>query len=139
MQFEDSHNTFNNGTGVVNLSGILGLGKAIEYLESVGIGKVEEHDLSLRNRLYNKLKDLKDVTILSPAAGPLASPMLTLLLPDRIQKGPFVKMLYEKHKLSIRATHKEFGFNGIRFSIHIFNTEKEIDFAAEVVRKELGS
>lgn len=47
-------------------------------------------------------------------------------------------MLLEKHKLSIRATHKEFGVNGIRFSAHIFNTEKDIDFAAEVLQKELA-
>jgi cysteine desulfurase/selenocysteine lyase len=44
---------------------------------------------------------------------------------------------FDKHQLSIRPTHKEFGFNGIRFSLHIFNTEKEVDFASEVLRKEL--
>ena len=36
-----------------------------------------------------------------------------------------------------RPTHKEFGFNGIRFCTHIFNTEKEVDFAVEVLRREL--
>src|SRR4030095_9259020 len=40
MQFEGSYSTYNNGTGVVNLACILGLAKAIEYLESVGIGKI---------------------------------------------------------------------------------------------------
>jgi len=138
MQFEESHNTYNDGNGVVNLACILGLGKAIEYLQSVGITKIEEHNISLRNRLYDKLKDLKNATVLSPRAGPLASPMLTLLLPDRIDKSAFVKMLLDKYNLSIRPTHKEFGFNGIRFSIHIFNTESEIDFAAEALRKELA-
>ena len=138
MQFEESYNTYNDGNGVVNLACILGLGKAIEYLNSVGIDKIEEHNLLLRDRLYDKLKGLKNATILSPMKGALASPMLTLLLPDRIEKVAFVKMLFDKYKLSIRATHKEFGFNGIRFSIHIFNKEKEIDFAAEVLHKELS-
>jgi len=137
MQFEESYNTYNDGNGVVNLACILGLGKAIKYLESVGIAKIEEHNLSLRDRLYDQLKDLKNATILSPPEGPLASPMLTLLLSDRFEKSAFVKMLLAKYKLSIRPTHKEFGFNGIRFSIHIFNTEREIDFAAEVLHKEL--
>jgi selenocysteine lyase/cysteine desulfurase len=80
---------------------------------------------------------MKNLTIVSPPAGPLASPMLACLLPDRIDKVAFNRMLYDKHKLSIRATHKQW-FNGIRFSCHIFNTEKEVDFAADVVRKELG-
>src|SRR4030095_11763999 len=137
MQFEQSYNTYNDGNGVVNLASILGLGKAIEYLESIGISAIEEHNLSLRNRLYGKLKDLNNVTILSPAERALASPMLTLLLPDRFEKTSFVKMLFDKHKLSIRPTHKEFGFNGIRFSVHLFDTAKGMDFAAEVMHKEL--
>src|ERR1051325_706784 len=137
MQFEESYNTYNDGNGVVNLACILGLGKAIEYLESVGMDKVEAHNLSLRNRLYDRLKDLSNLTIVSPAAGPLASPMLAGIMPDQFKKGAFVKMLLDKYKLSIRPTHNEFGFNGIRFSLHVFNTEKEVDFAADVVRKAL--
>lgn len=138
MQFEESYNTFNDSNGVVNLAGILGLAKAIEYIETIGINKIEEHNVALRNRLYNKLKDIKNATILSSSEAPLASPMLTLLLKDQFERTSFVKMLLSKHKLSIRATHKEFGFNGIRFSIHVFNTEKEIDFASEVLHKELS-
>ena len=137
MQFEESYNTYNDGNGVVNLACILGLGKAIEYLKSMDITRVEEHNLLLRNKLYNNLEDLTDSTILSPVKGDLASPMLTLLLPDRFERTAFVKMLLDKHKLSIRPTHKQFGFNGIRFSLHIFNTEKEVDFASEVMHKEL--
>ena len=137
MQFEASYKTYNDGNGVVNLACILGLGKAIEYLQSIGIGKVEKHNLSLRNRLYEKLKNHSNAKILSPADGSLASPMLTLLLPDPFKKAPFAKMLLDKYKLSIRPTHNEFGFNGIRFSCHIFNTEKEIDFASATVGKEL--
>jgi selenocysteine lyase/cysteine desulfurase len=137
MQFDESYNTYNNGNGVVNLPCILGLAKAIEYLESVGISKVEEHNLSLRNRLYDKLQNVPNLSFVSPPAGALASPMLALLLAEKFPRQAFVKMLLDKHKIVIRPTHKEFGFNGIRFSMHIFNTEKEIDRAAEVLRKEL--
>jgi len=137
IQFEESYNTYNDSGGVVNLASILGLGKAIEYIESVGIKKIEENNLSLRNRLYKKLEDLKNITVLSPPIGPLSSPMLTLLLKDQFERTAFVKMLLDKHKLCIRATHKEFGFNGIRFSMHVFNNEKEIDFASEVLHQEL--
>jgi selenocysteine lyase/cysteine desulfurase len=138
MQFEESYNTYTGGNGTVNLACILGLGKAIEYLESVGIGKVEAHNLSLRNRLYNRLKGVDSLTIVSPPPGKFASPMLACVLPDKIERTEFVKMLLDKHKLSIRPTHKEFGFNGIRFAMHIFNTEKEVDLAAEIVRRELA-
>jgi selenocysteine lyase/cysteine desulfurase len=139
MQFDGSYNTYNNSNGVVNLPCILGLAKAIEYLESVGIAKVEERNLSLRNRLYDKLQNVLNATIVSPPPGPLASPMLTLLLSEKFQRQAFVKMLLDKHKLVIRPTHKEFGFNGIRFSMHIFNTEKEVDMAAGILKNELSS
>ncbi|HTF29791.1 MAG TPA: hypothetical protein VK625_13150 [Flavitalea sp.] len=78
------------------------------------------------------------ITIMSPATGPLASPMLACKLPDTIERTSFVQMLLEKYKLSIRPTHQQW-FNGIRFSCHIFNTGKEVDFAAGVLQKELGT
>jgi cysteine desulfurase/selenocysteine lyase len=54
-----------------------------------------------------------------------------------IDRTSFIRMLLDKHKISIRPTHKQW-FNGIRFSLHIFNTEKEIGFAADIIHKELG-
>jgi selenocysteine lyase/cysteine desulfurase len=139
MQFDSSYNTYNDTNGTQNLPCILGLSKAIEYLESVGISKIEEHNLALRNRLFSNLSGLTDISIVSPPPGRLASPMLAAILPDQIDRKAFVKMLLDKHKLSIRPTHDPFGFNGIRFSMHIFNTEKEVDHAAEIVRKELAA
>lgn len=137
MQFEESYNTYNDRNGVVNLAAILGLAVAIEYLESIGMAKVEEHNLALRNRLYDRLTDSKRLRLVSPVAGPLASPMVAGILPAGIDKKVFAKMLLDKHRLSIRATHDEFGFNGIRFSTHIFNTAANVDYAAAVVRQEI--
>jgi selenocysteine lyase/cysteine desulfurase len=136
MQFEESYNTYTGGNGVVNLPAILGLAVAIEYLDSVRMDKVEEHNLALRNRLYDRLSNTR-LKLVSPVSGPRASPMVAGILPDEFKKAAFVKMLLDKHQLAIRPTHPEFGFNGIRFSMHIFNTMKEVDDAATIVRKEL--
>jgi selenocysteine lyase/cysteine desulfurase len=137
MQFEESYNTYTDGNGVVNLPALLGLAIAIEYLESTGIAKVEEHNLALRNRLYESLRASTRIKLVGPAPGPAASPMLAGILPEAIDKKAFSQMLLDKHRLSIRPTHDQFGFNGIRFSMHIFNTAKDVDYAASVVRKEL--
>ncbi len=136
MQFDESYNTYSDANGVVNLACIVGLAKAIEYLELVGINKVEEHNLALRKRLYEKLSGITKLTIVSPATGSLVSPLLACKIPDTIERTAFSKMLLENYKLSIRPTHKQW-FNGIRFSLHIFNTEKEVDYAAEILHKEL--
>jgi selenocysteine lyase/cysteine desulfurase len=134
MQFEESHNTYNDSNGVVNQAAILGLAKAIEYIQTVGIDKIEEHNIRLRNRLHDQLSKIKGLKMMSPEPGALASPMIACELPDRFERTSFVKSLYDQYKISIRPTHKQW-FNGIRFSMHIFNTEKEVDFAAGVVKK----
>jgi selenocysteine lyase/cysteine desulfurase len=136
MQFETSFNTFNDSGGVANLPGILGLGKAIEWLQSAGIQKVEAHNLKLRNKLYATLSNLDKLTIVSPPAGPIASPLLSCRLPESIDATAFSRMLFEKHNISVRAVHKQW-FNGVRFSLHVFNTLKEIDHVADIMRKEL--
>jgi selenocysteine lyase/cysteine desulfurase len=137
MQLEESYKTYTNSNGVVNLPAILGLAVAIEYLDSIGIAKVEEHNLALRNQAFDRLTKSKRLKLVSPVAGPRAAPMVAGILPDGINKQAFVQMLLNKHRLSIRPTHNEFGFNGIRFSLHIFNTADEVDYAAAVVEKEL--
>lgn len=78
MQFEESYNTYNDGNGVVNLAAILGLAASIEYLQSVAVAKVEEHNLALRNRLYDRLADSKRLKLVSPGPGTLASPATRL-------------------------------------------------------------
>ncbi|HKZ65603.1 MAG TPA: hypothetical protein VJ111_04575 [Chitinophagaceae bacterium] len=38
----------------------------------------------------------------------------------------------------IKAVLQTGTTTGIRFSCHIFNTEKEVEFAADIIHKELG-
>ena len=45
--------------------------------------------------------------------------------------------MLERHQIAIRPTHAEFGFNGIRFSLHEFNTANDVERAADAVRREL--
>ena len=69
IQFEESYNTYNDGNGVVNLACILGLGKAIEYLESVGINKIEEHERGKTYPLEGETHDKQHVRIVFAPKG----------------------------------------------------------------------
>ncbi len=138
MAFEESYSTYSNGNGVVNLPGLLGLGAAIQYLKRAGMAQVEAHNLQLRNILAERLGAMDGLTLVGPPAGDLASPLLTALLAERFDRTTFSRQLLERYQVAIRATHAEFGFNGIRFSLHEFNTLKDVDRAAEAVRRELG-
>ena len=139
MGYEDGYKTYRNSNGVVNLPAIMGLGTAIRYLDAEGMAKVEAHNLRLRNRLAGRLEGIDGVTLVSPPAGELASPMLTALLAARFDRVAVTRALLERHRVAIRATHPEFGFNGIRFSMHQFNTDADADRAADAVRRELAA
>ena len=137
MAFEESYSTYSNGNGVVNLPGLLGLGEAIRFLEKAGMAQVERHNLQLRNALADRLRGMDGLTLVSPPAGALASPLLTALLAERFNRNVVSRLLLERHQVAIRPTHPEFGFNGIRFSIHEFNTMRDVERASESVQQEL--
>ena len=138
MAYENNYNTYSNSNGVVNLPAIMGLGTAIRYLDSADMVKVEAHNLALRQRLADRLSSVPGLTIVSPPAGAQASPLLTGVLAERYDRRKVVQQLLERHQVAIRPTHPEFGFNGIRFSMHEFNTDEDVDRAAEAVRRELA-
>lgn len=139
MAYAESYATYTNSNGVVNLPAIMGLGTAIRHLDAADMSKVEAHNLGLRNRLANRLAAVRGLTIVSPPAGRLTSPLLTALLADRFDRTAVTQALLERHQVAIRATHPEFGFNGIRFSMHEFNTDADVDRAADAVKRELAS
>lgn len=117
----------------------VGLGAAIRYLDVAGMAKVEAHNLRLRSRLADRLEAIDGLTLVSPPAGDRASPLLTAWLAARFDRRAVTQALFERHQVAIRATHPEFGFNGIRFSMHEFNTDADVDRAADAVRRELVS
>jgi len=139
IAYENSYATYSDGNGVVNRPAIMGLGEAIRYLDSASMARVEARNLALRNRLADRLADVPGLTLVSPLAGEGASPLLTALLSERFDRGAVSRALLERHQVAIRPTHPEFGFNGIRFSIHEFNTEADIERAADAVRRELAA
>ena len=138
IQFEDSHNTFSESTGVGNIPGILGLGTAINHLDGIGMDKVEQQNLSLRNLLYNALLNETKLKIQSPPPGQLATPLLSCRLPESIDATKLSSLFLEKYHISFRPVHKQW-FNGIRFSLHVFNSESQVYKLLEIIRKELGS
>ena len=139
MAFEGSYTTYSNGSGVVNLPAIMGLGTAIRHLDAASMVNVEAHNIRLRNRLADRLAGMNGLTLVSAPAGEQASPLLTVLLAERFRRGAVVQALLERHQVAIRPTHPEFGFNGIRFSMHEFNTDEDIDRAADALRRELAA
>lgn len=49
--------------GTQNISGIIGLGRAIEYINSIGISKIKEHTQYLTRELYTLLSEIDNVIL----------------------------------------------------------------------------
>ena len=128
---------YSNSSGVTSIPSVLGMGAAIDYISAIGIARIEAHNLSLRNRLFSAIQDRRKLRVVSPAAGPLASPLLTYVLPDDIESAAFRQRVRDKYNIELKTVPKNW-LNGNRASLHLFNTESDVDALASALKTELG-
>ena len=136
MAEENGRNAQSDSTGLTNVPGVLGLGAAIDYVTGIGIGKIEAHNLALRNRLFELLGNVPQVRIVSPSPGPLATPLVTVQVPESVQVQELIQRILGKHNVMLKALPKL--PNGIRFSTHLFNSTQDVERAVEALRLELA-
>jgi selenocysteine lyase/cysteine desulfurase len=128
---------YSDSSGVTSIPSVIGLGAAIDYHLDPGIAAIEAHNLALRNRLYEALKSVPRIRVVSAAPGPLASPMLTYVLPDTIDALTLHNAFREKHQVVVKVVPTNW-FNGHRISTHLFNTEGDVDTLVRALRAELA-
>jgi selenocysteine lyase/cysteine desulfurase len=117
--------------GTVSVPLAVGLGAAIGFVQKIGIGAVWKRDRMLSTRLYEGLKEIPGVTLLSPGDDSMRSAMITFMH----AKLGFREMQehLEKYRLRTRAV-TEGGLSALRVSLHIYNTPDEVERVLEGVR-----
>jgi selenocysteine lyase/cysteine desulfurase len=113
------------------------MGAAIEYVSAIGVGRIETHNLTLRNRLYEALQDVPKLQVVSAPPGPSASALLTYRLPDSIESNAFQQRMRAKHNIELKVVPKNW-FNGNRVSTHLFNSEEDVDALVTALKMELA-
>lgn len=120
-------------SGTMNLPGIVGLAAGIAYLEDKGLANVLAHELTLRQRARDGLKDLGAVLYgdVAPWVGVLA-----FNLPD-IDSAELTYILDDVYGICLRGglhcsprAHEALGTTGcgaVRISPGVFNSEDDID------------
>lgn len=137
IQLEDGRAYYSESSGVGNIPGAVGLGVAIDALAGIGLAAVELHNIGLRNRIYEGLRELGRGGVVSPAPGPLATPLVTFELPRQVNAGTLARALRDKHNIQVKLV-PEVWLSGIRLSPHVFNTEAEVARLMIALRAELG-
>ena len=133
---ENGRKAQSDSTGLTNVPGVVGLGAAIDYVSGMGIGKIEQHNLTLRNRLFELLSTLPQVRLVSPPPGPLATALITVQVQGSTPVQDLIQRILDKHQVTLKALSKL--PNGIRFSTHLFNSMQDVERAVEALRAELS-
>ena len=129
--------SYSASSGVPSIPSILGLGAAIDYVSAIGLDRIESHNLALRKRLHAALQNVSRVRVVSAPSGPLASALLSYMLPDDVKSGALHERLRDKHKIEVKVVPGNW-FNGNRISTHLFNSEHDVDALVAALELELG-
>ena len=121
--------------GLKNLAGLTGLGKAVEYLESIGMEKVQRHEEKLTDEILRGLRD-EDVKVFSEGPGivSLGFDSLSHNEASKILDRRGVKVRAGRH--CVHPWFKDKNFDGtVRASLHLYNDRKGVEKFLREVRK----
>jgi cysteine desulfurase/selenocysteine lyase len=132
--------------GTQNIPAILSLKSAVELIERVGINRIEKHVSELTHRLYDGLKLLPGIEF-SPGFGRCGCHTITGygILSFRFEQTATsdLAFLLDSEKVLVRTgdhclTNRQQGDDYVRVSLHIYNTEAEIDRLLAVLTANLA-
>ena len=136
LLLDQGRSVYTTSAGTANLIGVIGLGLAVDFLAGVGMDKIQKHNMELAAYLYAKLKTLPGVRIVSPAPGELSSPLVSVTLNEKANNAALATRLRERHRIVVNLLPKEVT-NGLRFSCHVYNNEKDCDRLVASLKQEL--
>ena len=123
--------------GTPNIEGVLGLGEAISYIESISINKIKEYEKSLRRYLINRLEELDFIELYNKDND---SNIVAFNI-----KGVFAQdtaVYLDKYNICVRAGNhcakmidNVFNIsNTVRISLSFYNTKEEVDLLINVLK-----
>ncbi len=137
--YNDVPNKFEAGTP--NISGAIGLGTAIEYIQDIGIDNIAKHESDLLNYATEKIKEIKGVRIIGNAKDKASVLSFTM---ENIHPHD-IGTIMDSHGVAIRAgnhcTQPVMDFYSIpataRASFAIYNDKTDVDKLISSVKKTM--
>ena len=108
------------------------IGTALDYINSIGLLKIEKRCRSLSNYLKAGLSQIDSITILSSPKDHLSAPGSTIFEKKGLDAFESVTMMENLISTHIDE-HVRDGHNAIRVSTHIYNTKQQIDRLLEAL------
>jgi selenocysteine lyase/cysteine desulfurase len=136
MALQSGRQANSDATGVSNIAGLHGLGAAIDYVQAIGVARIEQHNLALCRELRDGLTRIPRTEFATPAEGPLASQLLTFSV-SGVDAKKLRGILASRHRVHVRAVDQA-GYTGLRASPHLFNHSDDIQALVRALRQELA-
>ena len=121
--------------GTQNDALFFALGKAVDFVETIGVDRIWQHNHALAGRFYRGLQEIPGVEIMSPEEDEYRSAMISF----RMKSHDYSKINehLSKDKLRVRSV-TEGGLNCIRVSFHICNHDGDVTKILESLKKLAG-
>jgi len=128
--------------GLQNYAGIIGLGEAVKFLKSLGLENIETYENKLSKIFYQKLAEDKDLTVINPAMPNESRSLVSFFIKDK-DSHRLCLLLDEGFNIAARSGffcdhfyfHKKNIPGALRFSFAFYNTEEEINFTVDSLKK----
>ena len=139
-QPEELPDCFESGT--VNTHGIAGLGAGIDDICQIGMGRIHEKELALRQYFVDKMKALPEVIVYGPERGTFTG---TVSINIRGMDSNRVAGILGEKDIGVRGgfhcaplAHRSLGTDksgAVRFSFGYGNSYREVEAAVSVIRQ----
>jgi len=127
--------------GTQNIAGVIGFGKALEFIDEIGYEAIEKQEYRLYEYLHNELKKIEEVKFYNTTKDSIANKSFNI-------KGVLhddVGILLDKQKIAIRVGHhctmpimEKLGIKGtIRVSLAFYNDFDDIDKFIVALKKAI--
>ena len=114
--------TYSKSSGTRNVATIIGLGVAIDWLNTIGMDKIQQRCLEIRNYCLGELKKLPALKIISPQDPSLSTGIVSFSLEKAKNEDVFHKL--NDQNIVVKLLTK---YNAIRISCHMFVSKNDID------------
>jgi len=119
--------------GTQNIEGVIGLGAAIDFLQSVSFEKIQQNELELTSYALEKFASKKNITLFGPKNEEDRLGVFSFLV-GNVHSHDISEILNRLH-IAVRAGHhcaqplmKVLGVSGtVRASSYLYNTKEDID------------
>ena len=123
--------------GTPNIAGVIGFGKVIEYLNTIGIDNIHKYELELKEYAVHRLQEIEEITIYNPNS---KSGVIAFNYKDIFPQD--LAIYLNKYHICVRAGNHcakilkdELGVkNTCRISLYFYNTKDEIDRLIELLK-----